>query len=99
MPETVHVQAVANYERVAFSVAFPESRLLFVASVRRFATVVVVDSEDVHRALLAVRGGVKSGTRFQKKKEWSWRRNRQLWSQDVDEGEWSGRHSQVGRRA
>ena len=91
MPETVHAQAVANYERVAFSVVFPESRLLFVASVRRFATVVVVDSEDVHRALLAVRGGVKSGT--------SWRRNRQLWSQDVDEGEWSGGHSQVGRRA
>ena len=44
MPETVHVQAVANYERVAFSVVFPESRLLFVASVRRFATVVVVES-------------------------------------------------------
>jgi len=80
VPETVHAQAVANYERVAFSVVFPESRLLFAASVRRFATVVVVDSENVHRALLAVRGGVKSGTRFQNEKEWSWRRIHQLWS-------------------
>jgi len=52
----VHAQAVANYERVAFSVVFPGSWLRFASSFRRFATVVVVESEDVQRPLLTVRG-------------------------------------------
>ena len=44
VPESVHAQAAANDECVAFSVVFPGSWLRFAASVRRFATVVVVES-------------------------------------------------------
>jgi len=54
VPETLHAQAVASDERVAFSVVVPGCRLLFAASIRRFATVVVVESEDVFLAVFTV---------------------------------------------
>jgi len=47
VPESVHAQAAANDECVAFSVVFPGSLLPFKAFVRRFAIVFVVESENV----------------------------------------------------
>ena len=43
----MHAPAVASDERVAFSVVVPRSRLLFPASGRHPAAVVVVESGDV----------------------------------------------------
>ena len=69
MPETLHAQAVASDERVAFSVVVPGCRLPFAASIRRFATVVVVESEDVCLAVFTVCSGVKPGTSFRTRRK------------------------------
>jgi len=82
VPESVHAQAAANDECVAFSVVFPGSRLPFTASVRRFATVFVVEFENFRQTRLTVWGGPESGTRFRnemsEREDGSWYRNRHV---------------------